>query len=101
MLSWRLFYYDEVKIDIKEAKQWYNNKQKGLEKRFAKNIKSAIVRLQKNPLVYETRYKNVRIVYPDVFPYSIHFYLNEQSRKIVIIAILHQSRNPEYSQGRV
>jgi plasmid stabilization system protein ParE len=100
MILWEVFYFDEVKPDIKGAKEWYKSQKDGLEKRFIHDIKASIIRLQKNPLKYEVRYRNIRIAYPDVFPYAIHFYIDELKNRIVIIAITHQHRDPNHSQER-
>jgi hypothetical protein len=99
-MPYKLVYFDEVKQDIKEAKDWYRLQVKGLEKRFALDIKSAILRLKERPTVHAIRYKNVRIAHPDVFPYAIHFYIDEPSQIIVITAIVHNSRNPIFSRKR-
>lgn len=99
-MAWKLYYYDEVVQDVREAKKWYREQQKGLDSRFAKDVKASINRLQKNPLNYEIKYKNIRIVYCDIFPYAIHFYMNEVEKQLVIVAIIHQHRDPEYPKTR-
>lgn len=99
-MPYKIVYFDEVKLDIKEAKDWYRLQVKGLEKRFAQDIKAAILRLKDRPTVHAIRYKNIRIAHPDVFPYAIHFYIDELSQTIVITAIVHNSRNPLFSQKR-
>ena len=99
-MPYKLVYFDEVKQDVKEAKDWYRLQVKGLEKRFAQDIKAAILRLKERPTVHAIRYKNIRIAHPDVFPYAIHFYIDEHSQTIVITAIVHNSRNPVFSQKR-
>ena len=48
-MPYSLAYYREAKKDISEAKLWYYNQQKGLEKRFAGDVKNAIIRLRANP----------------------------------------------------
>lgn len=45
-----LYYYNVVKTDIIEAKEWYKNQQASLEKKFAIEVKNCLNRLQKNPL---------------------------------------------------
>jgi hypothetical protein len=99
-MPYKLVYFDEVKQDIQEAKEWYRLQVKGLEKRFAQDIKSAILRLKERPTVHAIRYKNVRIAHPDVFPYAIHFYVDEPSQTIIITAIVHNRRNPIFSRKR-
>jgi len=99
-MALKLFYYDEVGQDIREARKWYREQQLGLDNRFAADVKLSISRLQKNPLNYEVKYRNVRIAYCDIFPYGIHFYIDEAATQLIIIAIVHQQRNPEYSKKR-
>jgi len=99
-MALKLYYYDEVIIDIREAKQWYRKQQENLDKRFAEDIKITVNRMQKNPLNYEVKYRNVRVAYCDIFPYSVHFYINDSENKLIIIAIVHQHRSPEHSAKR-
>jgi plasmid stabilization system protein ParE len=95
-----IHYFDDVKTDIAEAKDWYKNQKLGLEKDFAREVKKTILRLQKNPVGYEIKYRNVRTAFTDIFPYAVHFYIDDLAKQLVIIAIVHQSRNPEVSHKR-
>ena len=99
-MVYKVLYFDEVRQDIKEAKNWYRSQLKGLEKRFAEDIKIAISRLKERPAVHAIRYKNIRIAHPDVFPYAIHFYIDDHANTVVITGILHNSRDPLFSQQR-
>jgi hypothetical protein len=83
-MAWKLTYYDEVRLDVRDAKDWYYKRQKGLEKRFAKDVKDCIGRLKENPYHYEIKYKKVRTALCSVFPYAVHFYINESSGQLVI-----------------
>ena len=67
-MVYKVLFFDEVRQDIKEAKNWYQSQLKGLEKRFAEDIKIAISRWKERPAVHTIRYKNIRIAHPDVFP---------------------------------
>lgn len=69
-------YFDDVRWDISEAKDWYKNQKPGLEKDFAREVKKTILRLQKNPIGYEIKYRNVRTAFTDIFPYAVHFYID-------------------------
>jgi plasmid stabilization system protein ParE len=100
-MPYSLFYFSDVKQDVKEAKTWYKEQQDGLEKRFADSIKTAISKLQKNPFAYAVRYKNIRIAHPKIFPYGIHFYTDETKKQIVIIAIVHNKRHPDIAEKRI
>ena len=56
-MNYSLYFFDEVKSDIREAKDWYKTQKPGLEKRFAQEIKKSIVKLKNHPKSYEVRYK--------------------------------------------
>lgn len=93
-------YLDEVKNDIIVAKQWYAEQQKGLETRFATAIKETVANILTMPSAYAVRYKNVRIAHTKIFPYNIHFYIDESQAQIVIIGIVHNKRNDAMSLNR-
>lgn|SRR6478735_8586373 len=99
-MAYKVLFFDEVKQDIKEAKSWYRQQLKGLEKRFAEDIKTAINHIEERPYAHAIRYKNVRIAHPNIFPYSVHYFIEEEVNTIVIIAIVHNSRNPPFAQER-
>jgi plasmid stabilization system protein ParE len=92
-MEFNVFIEPEALNDIQEAVYWYNEKQKGLGKRFFSEVKKKIVFLRKNPF-YAIRYDNIRCVLVEKFPYLIHYYINENEKLIVIISIFHSSRNP-------
>ena len=69
-------------------------------KGFANDVKKAVNRLKVNPHIHAIRYKKNRITHPDVFPYSIHFYIDEVLHRIVIIGIVHNSRDPGFLKLR-
>ncbi|MBO9572424.1 MAG: type II toxin-antitoxin system RelE/ParE family toxin [Chitinophagaceae bacterium] len=99
-MAYKILYFDEARLDIQEAKLWYRTQLKGLERRFAEDIKNAILRLKERPSVHAIRYQNIRIAHPDVFPYSVHFYIDEENKTVVIISIVHNSRDPLFTQER-
>jgi mRNA-degrading endonuclease RelE of RelBE toxin-antitoxin system len=99
-MRYQIVYLDEVHIDIRDAKEWYKLQLAGLNKKFAEDIKAAIIRLKENPFAHTVRYKNIRIAHPDIFPYSIHFYIDEGLNTIVITAVVHTKRDPELSKRR-
>lgn len=100
-MSYSLSYFDDARLDVREAKAWYKEQQPGLEKRFADSIKTAIIKLQENPFAYGVRYKNIRIARAKVFPYGIHFYIDDTKHQIVIIAIVHNKRHRNTAGKRV
>jgi len=93
-MLWSVDITPEAKADIQKGIHWYNGKQKGLGKRFHKEVKNCIDRIGKNPF-YGIRYNQMRCVLVHKFPYLIHFMVEESEKKIIILGVLHTSLNPE------
>jgi hypothetical protein len=94
-------YFDQVFIDVQEAKIWYKEQKEGLEDEFAIAIEKAIEQVLKMPSAYSPRYKNVRIAHPKIFPYNIHFYIDEVNEIVVFTAIVYNGRDPKIAMSRV
>jgi plasmid stabilization system protein ParE len=101
--DFELNYFDEVEKDIVDAKIWYyeQNPDTDLEERFAKAIKEIILKVQKNPFIYSPIFKNIRIAHPKIFPYGVHFYIEEDIKQITIIAILHNKQDKSKFKKRL
>lgn len=89
-----------AKEDIREAALWYNKRQKGLGKIFTAEVREKVHFIRQNPKASNVRYNNVRTAVLNVFPFMIHFTINEKSKTIIISAVLHTSRNPELWKNR-
>lgn len=98
---YKLYYYDEVELDIKEARAWYRATNEKLESRFVQAVQDTILKLQAWPKAYSIRYKNIRIAHTPIFPFGIHFYIDELKLVIVIVAIIHGKRDPDLVKKRI
>ena len=85
--------------DLKEARDWYREQQADLPKRFTLQVKVTIERLRTLPVSNAIRYKGVRIANIPVFPYAIHYLL--ENEKIIILAIHHTAINPSGWEERL
>jgi hypothetical protein len=63
--------------DIKEAAVWYDSKESGLGKRFVSEVRQKVNLLTKNPHSSATRYDEVKTAVLDVFPFMIHYFVDE------------------------
>ncbi len=61
----KIIYFEEARLEVKEAKAWYKKQQDGLQKKFAIAIKKTIIRVQNHPTAFAIRYRNIRIAHPD------------------------------------
>ena len=100
-MPYELEYFDEVENDVREAKSWYKEQKVGLEIRFTKAIETTIHHILQNPFSYALRYKKIRIAHPKIFPYNIHFYVDESLQKVTITAIVHGKRNQKTAKNRI
>lgn len=83
-----------AKEDIKDAAHWYNTKQNELGKRFTKEVRKRIKFIQQNPETIAIRHNDIRTALVDVFPYMIHFYIDEPKKTVVITAVFGTAENP-------
>ena len=81
--------------DIREAAIWYNKQQPGLGKRFTTEVRKKIHLIRQNPTIYNIRYDNVRTAVLNIFPYMIHYAIDEENKAIFVIGIFHTSQSPE------
>ncbi|MGV8829666.1 MAG: type II toxin-antitoxin system RelE/ParE family toxin [Breznakibacter sp.] len=81
--------------DIQEISDWYNNKLVGLGKRFQNAVIKQIDDLRKNPYVCAIRYYEIRCKLINRFPYMVHFYINEKSKTVEVLAVISTSRYPK------
>jgi len=82
-----------AKQDIREAALWYNKRSKGLGKKFTAEVRKKIRFIRKNPTASHVRYDNVRTAVLNIFPYMIHYTVNEANKTVVVSAVLHTSRD--------
>ncbi len=83
-----------AKNDIREAALWYNKQSKGLGKRFTVEIREKIRYIKQNPKSCSIRYNDVRTTVLNVFPFMIHYTIDEGNKTVIVSAVLHTSRNP-------
>ncbi len=89
-----------AKEDIREAAKWYNKRQNGLGKRFTAEVREKVHFIRQNPKASNVRYDDVTTAVLNVFPFMVHFTIDEKHETIIISAVLHTSRNHELCKNR-
>lgn len=84
-----------AKEDIQEAAQWYNQRQKGLGKRFTAEVRERVSLIQRNPQASPIRYEDVRTAVLNIFPFMIHYTIDEAAKTVLIAGVFHTSISPE------
>lgn len=86
-------------LDISESIEWYNKQKTGLGDVFFSRLIEKVESIEKNPLMYSIRYRNVHCTMLDQFPYLVHYIID--SNRIVIIPVLHTKLNLRHWEQRI
>lgn len=89
-----------AKKDIRDSFLWYEQKQRGLGKRFTAQIRDKVHFIVQKPESFCVKYDNVRTVGLSIFPFMIHYWVDESHKTIIISAVFHTSRNPKIWKSR-
>jgi len=52
------------------------------------------------PYAHAIRYEKFRIIHTDIFPFSVHFYINNVTNQIVIVGVVHDSKDSAFIKIR-
>ena len=92
-------FHPEAEAEMGEAAAYYEAQQENLGKRFLTAVQDAINRVHINPLLYPTVEHDVRRCVTKTFPFGVLF--RALSQEIVVVAVMHLHRDPEYWKHRV
>ena len=91
-------FLDEAAEEFTEAALWYETKEPGLGVRFRDEISNIVGRIAEDPMLWRERDGGYRRVNCPVFPYFVAYIIRDE--RIVIVAIGHGHRKPEYWKSR-
>ena len=89
----------EARADIEESAFWYEDQRQGLGELFTTELFDLIHRIAEFPLQFPSVGSTVRRGLLHKFPYAVYFLLEEKAA--VIVAVLHQRRDPAVWKGRL
>jgi plasmid stabilization system protein ParE len=95
----KLAFHSEARRDRRDATLWYRAESLDLAKRFAAEVATTLKRISKSPLQFPATDDDCRAALLMNLPYRIIFYYTPAL--IVIIAIAHTSRHPDYWRNRL
>jgi plasmid stabilization system protein ParE len=94
----KIIFVPEAKNEFFDAIDYYEDARSGLGERFKKEIDRCILWAADHPGLYRLRQAGYRRINLRIFPYYVSFITREDA--FWILAIAHNSRNPEYWIGR-
>lgn len=85
--------------DLEEATVFYFQEDPDLEARFAKCIDKAVDQVIRYPRSWPVIKNEIRRYVVDTFPYSLLYAIEPDH--VLIVAVAHQSREPDYWEERL
>jgi plasmid stabilization system protein ParE len=89
----RLVVRSEAQLDAEEATFWYDGQQLGLGDQFVEELDQLLTRVAESPQQFPELGLGARRGLMHRFPYAVYFLVEKDSS--VVIAVLHQNRNPD------
>lgn len=80
-------------LEAGEALRWYEEQRPGLGDWFRSDLRQVFDRITENPAQFPVLEGSVRLARLRKFPYDVYFDL--RGDRVVIMAIVHQSRHPD------
>ena len=87
----KLFFDDDIKINLREAYEWYERKKEGLGDDFLEAIQKSLDSISKNPTHYSFTDETKRRIIVRKFPYKIIYQIF--GNEIYVSAIFHFKQN--------
>lgn len=87
-----------AKQDIQEIIDYYDQINPKLSDTFLADLENRFNQVIENPEGYQKRLNNIRGVFLKNFPIGVYYKIYD--KKVVIISVLHTSRNPEIWKKR-
>ncbi len=86
--------------EIVKAAEYFDEQSPGLGGRFVEEIDAVVLDIARSPLAWpRTKHGTRKRIMVSSFPYTIHYKLVDE--RIIIVAVAHQSRDPEYWTDRI
>ena len=83
----------DAESDLAQACRWYTQQAEGLTDEFLAEVERTFRKIEERPGLYPKIHKELRRALTRRFPFGV-FYV-EESEAIVILAVMHQARDPE------
>jgi plasmid stabilization system protein ParE len=96
--QYRLVAESQVDLDVAAAFEWYEKERAGLGLEFLDELRATYDRIADGPLKYQHLRSGIRRALVRRFPYSVYFAIEDDA--IVVLAVLHVSRDPAEWQRR-
>ena len=87
-----VIFLQTARKDIRNAYEWYENKQYGLGNKFIREVILHSQKLKRESIEYRKYISDIQCLQLQKFPFSVYFF-KEGFDKILIIGVLHNRQN--------
>jgi plasmid stabilization system protein ParE len=98
-MSYLLEFLPEATAEVECLTGDYEAKTSGLGARFREVVESTCAAIVQHPLLWRERSEGYRRVNLPGFSYYVAFVLRDE--RVLIVAVAHSSRNPDYWKSRI
>ncbi len=94
-----MIFHPEARLELQDAALFYERQQPGLGRKYLAAVASGLRQIERSPGTWRRLRGDLRRHLIRNFPYGIVY--AEQGSEILIIAVMHCKRDPDYWVGRV
>ncbi|MBI5185367.1 MAG: type II toxin-antitoxin system RelE/ParE family toxin [Nitrospinae bacterium] len=94
----RVIFTRIARRELEDAVRYYEAEYSGLGRRFKEEVRKAALRIAEHPQAWSMERGDVRKCLLHKFPYKLMYSVEEDH--ILVIAVAHQHRKPDYWIGR-
>ena len=88
----------EAEQDLADAAAWYEEQRQGLGHEFLDEVLAMLSSIAETPLMLPHVHRNTRRAIIHRFPFGVYFRVEDAT--IVVVAVMHGSRNPRRWKNR-
>jgi len=92
-MAYKIIVSPQAQKEIENAIDYYALYSSNAPQSFLNLLKDTYSTLESNPF-FSVRYKNIRALKINKFPYSIYFVINETQNSVRILSCFHNKRSP-------
>jgi len=96
----RVAFLEVAEAELDNTIKYYESEQPGLGARFRDEVSRAVSRITAYPSAYQMLSRRTRRCLIAKFPYGIIFQHNTSENEVLVIAIAHLHRKPDYWLSR-
>lgn len=93
-MAFRIVITHNALVDTFESIEWYEKQARGLGKQFYQAVQKGYKTIRRNPC-FQIRYEDVRCLPLEKFPYLVHFIVEEDQKRVVVLGVISTHRDPK------